>query len=346
MNQEIIDCQIHCGTPSLEDIYPYMESGWVDRFRRVDFHLPPVRGHSGRLESPADPLPSAIPSMLGPNVRAAVAVPHQALPTANWTDTRTCAVFASALNGYMVDHVLPADPRLRLALAISPHEPHLAAAEIEKHAGNPRVVAAVMPMLATHLGATHYRPILEAAARHNIVLVIHPTGKEGTVTGTPALGGIGPRFVGEHDCLVWQVAAVNISSLIYDGLFAEFPDLVVAFADFGFEWLAPVQWRLDAEWRALRVDVPWVTEPPSAYVGRNIRILVSERGETPEKEFAHLASIVPPSSLMFGSNRPFETEPPSWLELLPDETRERVAWKNAAETFGERLTAAPIAAGS
>ena len=338
MSEKRIDCQVHCAAPAIEDLLPYMKHGYAERVVRTEFQLPSPSAHPGGGTLAGATSPAAVSALLGDDVAAAVLVPHQAMSTANWTDTRLCAVYASALNSYMIDNWLDADERFHLAIAVSPHEADLAAAEIEKHAANPRVVAVTMPMLAPHLGTSFYRPIIEAVARHDLTLIVHPGGKEGTIVGTPALGGIGPRYQGEYECLIWQVAAVNISSLIYDGLFVEFPDLKVAFADFGIDWIGPTMWRLDAEWRALRIDVPWVVEAPSAYLGRNVRFIIADIDGIPPEALTQVAGMAPASSLLFGSNRPFESDD-AWLQALPQDLREKVCWRNAAETFGSRIGA-------
>jgi len=332
MSGKIIDCQVHCAAPAIEDLLPYMKQGWADRFVRTAFQLPGGQSHPGGGSIAAVACPADISARLGDDVSVAVLLPHQGLSTANWTDTRLCAVYASALNSYMVDHWLGQDDRFRLAIAVSPHEPELAAAEIEKHARDERVVAISMPMLAPHLGTPFYRPIIEAAARNDLTLIIHPGGKEGTIVGTPALAGIGPRFHGEYECLICQVAAVNIASAVYDGLFVEFPNLRLAFADFGFDWVGPAMWRMDAEWRAMRIDVPWVAQAPSKYIAQNVRIIVSETDALPEGALAEITAMIPPSSILFGSNTPFDSDL-SWVDALPEALREQVCHGNAVESF-------------
>lgn len=332
MNDKIIDCQVHCAAPSIDALLPYMKAGYAERVMRTAFQLPPADSHPGGGSRDGYVSPADVTAALGNEVAGAVLIPHQAMSTANWTDTRLCAVYVAALNSYMVDHWLAEDDRFHLAIAVSPHEAELAAAEIERHAGNARVVAVTMPMLAPHLGSSFYRPIIEAVARHDLTLIVHPGGKEGAILGPPALGAIGPRYPGEYECLIWQVAAVNISSTIYDGVFVEFPNLKIAFADFGMDWIGPTMWRLDAEWRALRIDIPWVVEPPSAYLGRNIRVIVGDAEGIPHDALAKLVSLAPATSLLFGSNAPFANDV-AWLDGLPGDVREQFRWRNAAETF-------------
>ena len=132
MTGKMIDCQVHCAAPSIDDLLPYMNKGYVDRVVRTEFQLPAAGNHPGGGTYDGPTAPADIAASLGDDVAVAVLVPHQAMSTANWTDTRLCAIYVSALNAYMIDNWLGVDARFHLAIAVSPHEAELAAAEIEK----------------------------------------------------------------------------------------------------------------------------------------------------------------------------------------------------------------------
>lgn len=346
MTQNFIDCEHHLAVPALADLLPYMEESWAARFRRSAFSLPTAREHpgGGALEQGAGPpSPDVAAARLPPEVRAALLLPQQALPVAGWSDTLLCSVYVSALNRYVREHWLPASERFRMAIAVSPHEPELAVDEIERHADEPGTVAVFMPLLAQHMGQSFYRPILAAAARHRLPVMIHPSGREGTIVGTPVLSGMGPRHPGEYHALIWQVAATNIASLVYDGVFVDLPDLQVVFVGFGFEWLPNIVWHADMEWRNLRIDIPWVVDPPSAYMGRHIRVVVDDLGATPSEAASKIAALLPPGMLLWGSNTPFVTN--SGAEILaamPEALRDGVARANAEAAFGARLFAGAL----
>ena len=341
----MIDCEHHLAIPALQNLLPYMEEGWAARFRRTGFSLPSAREHPGGGSlGGAAPTAAEAAAALASEIQVALLLPQQAFPVAGWTDTLLCSVYTAAVNRYVREHWIPASERFRMAVAVSPHEPDLAAAEIERYAADPAVAAVVMPMLATHLGQSFYRPILAAASRHRLPVVIHPSGREGTIVGAPILSGMGPRYPGEYHTLIWQVAATNIASMVYDGTFTEFPDLQVVFAGFGFEWLPNVAWHADMEWRNLRIDIPWVTEPPSTVMGRHVRVVVDDLGATPPLAAADLAGLLPEGTLLWGSNAPFATSTATEvLAAMPAALRERVACGNAEAAFGPRLLAGALA---
>ena len=60
-------------------------------------------------------------------------------------------------------------------------------------------------------------------------------------------------------------------SLVMSGIFQRCPDLKIVIAESGLTWVPSLMWRMDQEWKACRREVPWVQEPPSAYVRRHFR---------------------------------------------------------------------------
>jgi predicted TIM-barrel fold metal-dependent hydrolase len=342
MTDHIIDCECHPLVASLSDLLPHMSSAWAHRFERSGFVLPSGSPHPGRDTEADEALagsgPAALAAALTPAVAAAILVPSQVMPSAGWCDHAMSAEYAAAVNRHLAAEWLDADPRFRLAAAVAPHDPELAAAEIHRAAEDPRVVAISTSVLAINMGHHHYRPIFAAAQEHGLPVMIHPGGSEGVAIGPPTLGGVGPRSREERYTLLPQVAQANIASLVYDGVFTRFPELKTVWAGFGFEWAMPLLWRADMEWRNLRIDVPWVTDPPSQYVARHVRLVVDDIGAAPAEQVQGLAELVPEGVLLYGSDVPFgSADPETTLRGIPDDLREAVARGNAEETFGARL---------
>jgi hypothetical protein len=141
-----------------------------------------------------------------------------------------------------------------------------------------------------------------------------------------------------------QVAASNLASLIYNGTFTRFPRLRVVLAGFGFTWAASFLWRADAEWRNLRGEVPWLTQSPTEVVAEHIRFVFDAAADVPAGEAgAKLVGLVPPASLLWGSDRPFVTPDPSEsLAALPTGLAQRLVGDNARATFS-RFTPMEVA---
>jgi hypothetical protein len=143
-----------------------------------------------------------------------------------------------------------------------------------------------------------------------------------------------PRSAEERYTLLAQLPQANIASLIYDGVFTRYPDLRIVFAGFGFAWAVPLLWRADMEWRNLRIDVPWVREPPSALAAKHIRLTAGELGSAPAESVREIAALLPEEVLLYGSDRPFSAAAAAdALVGIPEDRRARVAHDNAAATF-------------
>src|SRR3712207_6583061 len=68
-----------------------------------------------------------------------------------------------------------------------------------------------------------------------------------------------------------HIFQTQLTSLISEGTFAEFPDLRVTMVEGGWTWLPSLMWRLDKNWKALRREIPWTTMPPSEYIRQHVR---------------------------------------------------------------------------
>ena len=55
----------------------------------------------------------------------------------------------------------------------------------------------------------------------------------------------------------------HLASMVFEGLFERYPTLKVVFVEGGYTWLIPFLWRMDADWKALGREVPWVKKAPS-----------------------------------------------------------------------------------
>ena len=102
MSQTFIDLESHPVVASIDELLPYMDEGWADRFRRTRFVLPAPQPHPGSDQPlngtavPTDPVDAA--QAIPDDVRAALLIPAQVLPAAGWCDHALSAVFASAVN--------------------------------------------------------------------------------------------------------------------------------------------------------------------------------------------------------------------------------------------------------
>jgi predicted TIM-barrel fold metal-dependent hydrolase len=147
-------------------------------------------------------------------------------------------------------------------------EPELAVEEIERLAADKRFVQIQMPSAGDMpFGRRHYWPIYRAAVRHGLPVAIHPGG-----------GGRYPQtYIGNHTLYLEDYAlqsstlANQMLSMIYEGVFGEFPQLKVVMLESGVTWLPAYLTDAENKWMALRREVPWVDKSPWDYAREHFR---------------------------------------------------------------------------
>src|SRR5207248_50761 len=130
----------------------------------------------------------------------------------------------------------------------------------------------------------------------------------------------------------------HLVSLICQGVFEKFPTLRVVLMEGGVAWLPALLWRLEADYKALRMEVPWVKRLPSEYVRERVRFTTQPLDQPPQpRQLTQLLEMVDGRHLlMFASDYPhWDFDDPTQLPLPG-------AWKRAvyeenARAFYTRL---------
>ncbi len=149
--------------------------------------------------------------------------------------------------------------------------PELAAREIDRVGDHPGFVQVLLPARSEHpYGSRLFHPLWEAIARHDLVAGIHFGG----APGNPPTPSGWPSYYFEEYAGMAQVFQSQLTSMISEGVFDQFPTLRVTLLESGFTWLPAHMWRFDKEWRNLRRLVPWVKRAPSEYIREHVRLTV------------------------------------------------------------------------
>jgi predicted TIM-barrel fold metal-dependent hydrolase len=179
--------------------------------------------------------------------------------------------FARAFNDWQIAEWLDKEPRLRASIVVPIQLPGEAAREIDRVGDHPGFVQVALPVHTDRpLGNRIYFPVWEAIERHGLVGGIQFGGSAGVPT-TPS--GWPSYFFEEYVGAAFTFAS-QLTSLVSEGVFDQFPSLRVALVESGFTWLPPHMWRFDKEWRNLRRLVPWVKRPPSEYIREHVHLTV------------------------------------------------------------------------
>ena len=275
-----IDADVHPAVPGMAALLPYLDAHWREQVvvRGID-------GLEGVMWKPALPL-SCRPDWRPPQGKPGAsldALRTQALDPFG-TSVAVCnplwgapslpsedmaMALCRAMNDWTAREWLDAEPRLRGAIVVPPQAPDLAAEEIERVAADRRFVSVLLPaMTEMPLGRRQHRPIWRAAERFGLPVAIHAGGAyrhPPTATGWPS-------FHAEDHAGQAQVFQGQLLSLIYEGVFAEFPGLRVVLLDAGIGWLPNFLWRANKTWRGLRAEVPWVKRSPIELVREHVRV--------------------------------------------------------------------------
>ena len=276
---KVIDCDVHGNVPSIGVLIPYLSEYWREtiaqtRFKgATDNYYPGGAALSARPGStPESGPPGSDLDLLrtqaldGRNVDLVIL--NCAYAVDGIRHPYGAAAIASAVNDWLIDEWLDKEPRLRASIVIPTQYPDLAVKEIDRVAGHPGFVQVFLPGRSERpYGNRRYFPIFEAAVRHNLVAGI----QFGGAPGTPPTASGWPTFYAEEAVGMAHIFQTQLTSLISEGTFAEFPDLRITMVEGGWTWLPSLMWRLDKNWKALRREIPWTTMAPSESIRQHVR---------------------------------------------------------------------------
>jgi len=347
----IVDADVHNTYASANELLPYLPEPHKSRMADGGIGYPGSGYYSvvGVLRRDAIP-PKGGPAGSDPDtirtqlldaygIDYAVLTGGGILGVSNLTDPDYACAIASAYNDWLIDRWLPLDPRFRGALVVSTTDPEQAAREIDRVGPHPQMVEVLMgsgqPRL---LGQRYFHPIYEAAERNNLPVAIHPGTEGAGIANPPTPAGYPTNYIGWHTCLSLNFAA-HIVSLVCDGVFSKYPNLKFLCVEGGVSWLAPLMWRLDKNYKALRSDTPWLTRMPSEYIKDHVRLTTQpiEEPEDPRDLLRMFEIIEAERTLLYSSDYPhwdFDHPHTAFPPGMSAQLKRRVMAENAIELYG------------
>ncbi|WP_425033047.1 amidohydrolase family protein [Pelagibacterium sp.] len=275
-----IDCDVHIAVPNTGVLLPYLDEHWREHvsvrgiddleltYERTKSPIacrPDWRPAKGKPGSSLDALRSTV--LDGFAVKTAICNVMWGGMGLHAADLS--AALCRAVNDWVAENWLDKDTRLRASISIPLEHPHEAAAEIERCAADKRFVQVLLLAMGdAPLGKQQYWPIYEAAERHGIAIGIHAGT---TYRQAPTSMGWPSYYIEDY---VSQASGMQgqLLSLVYEGVFAKFPNLRVVLSESGISWLPSFLWRADKTWRGLRMEVPWVKQTPSQIIRDHVRL--------------------------------------------------------------------------
>jgi hypothetical protein len=278
-----IDTDVHCAPASMEALFPYLDAYWREYVTGGTIRMTPALGGqypmgaatSASAEARrAGAFPPSDVDALRERVLDRDGVRYAILTCLASFDANRNPYYEAALtraiNDWLLDRWLSRDDRLRAGLVVPTSDPQAAVAEIDRVGDQPGFVQVLLPVRSvdSRYGNLRYRPVLEAAARHDLVVALHAWGRVGNA---PTATGFTHTYLEDYLANSQAIVQGQVVSLVTEGVFAQLPTLRVGLLECGFSWLPSLLWRFDKDWRGTWREVPWVKERPSDYVYRHIR---------------------------------------------------------------------------
>ncbi|MCR8635144.1 MULTISPECIES: amidohydrolase family protein [Paenibacillus] len=342
----IIDCDVHVYPKSSDELRSYMQEPWRSRnlpSGRGGFYENPVHGVRLDAKPPGGGGAGTDPDFLRRQLIEEYGIDHAILlPRAFCNmipDPDLATALAAAYNDWLADTWLGKynnDGVFKGSITIAHQDPVAAAKEIDRWAGHPHFVQVMTDSGArAPFGQRQYYPIYEACERNGFPFAIHP-GTDGMGINEQPSPGYPTHYIEWHTCLSLSFQA-HLVSFITEGVFERFPDFKVVLVEGGVSWLPALMWRLDAEYKGLRYEVPWLTKRPSEYLRNHVR-MASQPIERPDND-QHLLQVLDMMDarhiLMFSSDYPhwdFDS-PKRAFPKLPEDLYNRIFSDTARELY-------------
>ncbi len=343
----IVDCDIHNSLPSFDVLYPYLSQRWRQYHEMIGLRLhfgsgyPKAMPNAARRDAwtPTGGRPGSDLAFMQEQLLDAWNIQYGILNcltgVGRGVNLELGAAVASAVNDWLIEAWLDQDERLRASMLINWEDGELAAAEIDRMAGDARFVQTLMCIRTQEpMGRRRYWQIYEAAALHDLPVGIHFGGSH----GRPLTGAGWPSYYIEDHCGMAQAFQAQVISLITEGVFERFPTLKIVLIEGGFAWLPPLMWRLDALWEKLRDEVPDVQRPPSEYVRSHFWLTTQPMEEPPERKHFEqlLEQLDMDDRLMFATDYPhwdFDAPGRAFPIVLSPERRSKFMAENACALY-------------
>jgi predicted TIM-barrel fold metal-dependent hydrolase len=344
----LIDSDVHNEVPNIDALFPYLPDYWIEHINNTLFKGPtdtyyppgsPIAARDGSRPSDDQPAGSSL-DLLRQQVLDADGVEYAIVNCLYAIDSLhnpdAAVALASAVNDWQIAEWLDKEPRLRASIVVPSQLPVQAAREIDRVADHPGFVQVLLPARAQHpYGNRLFHPLWEAIARRDLVAGIHFGG----TPGNPPTPSGWPSYFFEEYAGMATVFASQLTSMISEGVFDQFPTLRVALLESGFTWLPAHMWRFDKEWRNLRRLVPWVKRAPSEYMREKVRVSIQPL-DAPVDEPKALMQVVDQlgseDMLMYASDYPHKhaAEPEATLlRHLPPALATKIRSDNAREWY-------------
>lgn len=357
----IIDCDVHHDWPTADALYPYLSAGWREFVMApTRAGLPPIPlvpmqmcpnpagstcrpdAFPGEGRAAGSDIPLMCKQLLDPmRIERAVLDYGAGMFLSAHPHPHYATEVARAANDWTIDNWLSGqDDRLYAAVMVATQIPEAAAAEIRRVGGHPRMCEVVLLSsgLGKPFGHPAYDPIYAAAVEMDLPVAIHVGGEATPLHGMSTMGSGMPSYYFEVHTQSAQGIMSHLMSLIVQGVFEKFPRLRVLLVESTLAWVPWLLWSMDAGYKGIRRETPWLKRHPSEYFYDHVRMTTQPLDSAPfDEQLVELLKMFNGEEVLcFASDYPHwdgdEAEHVS--RRLPAEWLPKVFRENAWEWYG------------
>jgi len=314
MADPVVDASVHVFFESDQDLRSWLGEPWSGRgfpSPDVSMHAPPGNRYAAGTRPPDGTHPGSDPERTGADVLdgagADYAILHP-MTVGVLPDWHLESAIAEATNRMLAERWLDTGryaDRFLGTIRVNPNDIDAAVAEIARWSRHPRMVQIGLPMQTQEpYGRPHFRPLWRAACEAGLPVAIHWEMGMG-ITHPPTPSGIARTY---RQLVGFQplTFVYHLMNMIAEGVFEQFPDLRVVFADGAADMLTPMIWRMDTFGRPHLEQTPWAPRIPSDYLPGHV-FFVNGALDTPgQVDYAGewLRMTGKEDMLLFGSSYP------------------------------------------
>jgi hypothetical protein len=218
------------------------------------------------------------------------------------------------------------------------HLPDEAAKEIRRVGKHPKIAEVLLGPAAPGkpLGHPLYHPIYEAAVEMGLPVAIHIGGDFVPEFSHMGAGGM-PSSYFEIFTLAQTPVIHHVLSMIVHGVFDEYPELKVLLVEVGVTWVPWLLWNMDANYKQLKRESPYLKKLPSEYFREHVRVSTQPLEGIPARKLQELIEEFRLDDLLcFSTDYPHgeEDDPVYVSKRLPKASLDKIFYKNGCYAYG------------
>ena len=243
------------------------------------------------------------------------------------------AELATAYNRWIVEHVLPHEPRMKAMLYLPYNTPEAAEATVKRFLGAPGVVGFLVT-------STRYQPV-HANEYMRLYAMLEeagmPIGFHAHHNWHNDYTRHLNRFMSMHAISFVLSNMVHLTNWVINGLPERFPRLKVMWIESGLAWLPFLMQRLDHEYLMRVSEAPLLTRLPSEYISEMFYTMQPMEATNLKLLEATFEAIRADTQLLYASDWPhWDFDVPAKvfdLPFLDDRAKRNILGYNAARVF-------------